>query len=107
MTQLEKLKLLLNEQENNEIDGILELYLEDAKNIICELRFTYEVEPQYLSTQLKIAMELYSKSGAEGQTSHSENGISRSYETADISPSLLSNITPFVRTPFSKRRVIY
>lgn len=103
MNQLEKLKRLLNEQENDEL---LELYLEDAKNIICELRYTYEVEPQYLSTQLKIAMELYSKSGAEGQTSHSENGISRTYEVADISPSLLSNITPFVRTPFSKRRVV-
>lgn len=103
MNQLEKLKRLLNEQENDEL---LELYLEDAKNIICELRYTYEVEPQYLSTQLKIAMELYSKSGAEGQTSHSENGISRTYEAADISPSLLSNITPFVRTPFSKRRVV-
>lgn len=103
MNQLEKLKRLLNEQEN---DDLLELYLEDAKNIICELRYTYEVEPQYLSTQLKIAMELYSKSGAEGQTSHSENGISRTYEAADISPSLLSNITPFVRTPFSKRRVV-
>mgnify|MGYP003447045673 CR=1 FL=1 len=103
MNQLEKLKRLLNEQENDEL---LELYLEDAKNIICELRYTYEVEPQYLTTQLKIAMELYSKSGAEGQTSHSENGISRTYEAADISPSLLSNITPFVRTPFSKRRVV-
>lgn len=104
MNQLEKLRLLLNEQQEN--DDLLQLYLDDAKNIICELRYTDEVEPQYLSTQLKIAMELYSKVGAEGQTSHSENGISRSYETADISPSLISNITPFVRTPFSKRRII-
>lgn len=104
MNQLEKLRLLLNEQQEN--DDLLQLYLDDAKNIICELRYTDEVEPQYLSTQLKIAMELYSKAGAEGQTSHSENGISRSYETADISPSLISNITPFVRTPFSKRRII-
>lgn len=104
MNQLEKLRLLLNEQQEN--DDLLQLYLDDAKNIICELRYTDEVEPQYLSTQLKIAMELYSKVGAEGQTSHSENGISRSYETADISPSLISNITPFARTPFSKRRIV-
>ena len=104
MNQLEKLRLLLNEQQEN--DDLLQLYLDDAKNIICELRYTDEVEPQYLSTQLKIAMELYSKAGAEGQTSHSENGISRSYETADISSSLISNITPFVRTPFSKRMII-
>lgn len=103
MNQLEKLKLLLNEQEN---DDLLQLYLDDAKNIICELRYTDEVEPQYLTTQLKIAMEMYSKAGAEGQLSHSENGISRNYESADISPSLLSNITPFVRTPFSKRRIV-
>lgn len=32
--------------------------------------------------------EVYAKSGAEGQVSHSENGISRVYKSAWISPSL-------------------
>ena len=47
-------------------------------------------------TQIQIAVELFSKRGAEGQTGHSENGISRSYESADVSPSLLKRITPLV-----------
>ena len=41
-------------------------------------------------------VELYSKMGAEGQTSHAENTIARSYESAGISPSLLAEITPKV-----------
>ena len=33
----------------------------------------------YEELQLQLAVELYSKRGAEGQTAHSENGISRSW----------------------------
>ena len=38
---------------------------------------------------------MLNKRGAEGQTSHSENGISRSYENADIPESMLKSIIPF------------
>ena len=50
----------------------------------------------YDHIQLQIAVELFSKMGAEGQTAHGENGISRSYEAADVSPSLLKRIVPLV-----------
>lgn len=76
-----------------------------AKDIICDIRKTTEVEPQYLNTQLKIAIEMYNKRGVEGQTSHSENGLSRSYEKGNISRSLLDEITPVVTTPFSHKGV--
>lgn len=102
MTQLEKLKLILNNPEVS--DEVLQYYLENAKDIICEIRNTIEVESQYLSQQLKIAIELFNKRGAEGQASHSENGTMRTYERADVSHSILANITPMVRTPISKRR---
>jgi hypothetical protein len=46
--------------------------------------------------QCEIAAFLLNKRGAEGQTSHSENGVSRSYEGATIPPSMLADITPFV-----------
>lgn len=105
MTQLEKLRILLGNPPLEE-NPILELLLDNAKDIICDIRYTDNVEPQYLSTQLSIAIELYNKMGAEGQTGHGENGMSRSYERADVSGSLLSRITPYVRTPFSTRRVI-
>lgn len=104
MTQLELLKLVLGNPE--ESDALLEYYLENAKDIICDIRNTVEVEQKYLTQQIKIAVELYNKRGAEGQASHGENGIMRTYEKADVSPSLLSQITPFVRTPFSNPRVV-
>lgn len=83
-----------------------QFYLDNASDIICDIRNSDRVEDKYLTTQIKIAIELYNKMGAEGQTSHSENSISRSYESADISPSLLKQITPVAKTPFSEVRVI-
>lgn len=105
MDVLEKMKLLLGITDTSQ-DGVCQFYLDNAKDIICELRRTDQVESQYLSTQVKIAIELYSKQGAEGQTSHSENGITRMYEKANVSPSLLAEITPFVKTPFSTVRTV-
>lgn len=40
--------------------------------------------------------EVYARSGAEGQTSHSENGISRSYDGAWISPKFYSSFPNYV-----------
>ncbi len=36
--------------------------------------------------------DIYAKAGAEGQTSHSENGVSRSYDSAWITVNLLANL---------------
>ena len=54
------------------------------------------VPKQYDHIQLQIALELFAKRGAEGQTEHDENGIARKYESADISPTLLRRITPIL-----------
>lgn len=48
---------------------------------------------RYESLQVQLALELYSKRGAEGQTMHSENGISRSWPEKSA---LLAKIVPFV-----------
>lgn len=53
------------------------------------------LEPRYLDLQYRIAMDLFNKTGAEGEMSHSENGISRSYESSWISQQLLNEVTPF------------
>lgn len=104
MSQLSLLKSLLGDP--SESDDVLQFYLDDARSIICDIRHASDVEPQYSTIQVKIAIELYNKRGAEGQVAHSENGINRTYETSDVSPSLLSKITPIVRTPYSEIRVI-
>lgn len=43
-------------------------------------------------------VDVYAKAGAEGQVAHSENGTSRSYQTAWISPELLRDLPNFVST---------
>jgi hypothetical protein len=104
MTQLSNLKELLGTVP--ESDTILQWYLDDAGSIICRLRNSDIVETQYYSTQVKMAIELYNKRGAEGEVGHAENGIGRSYDGGDISKSLLSQIIPVATTPFSTVRVI-
>ena len=105
MSQLLRLKNLLG--ENLPVsDATLEFYLDNASDIICDRRNSNIVETKYLSVQLKMAIEMYNKIGAEGQISHSENGISRSYQSADISSSLLNQVIPMAKTPFSNIRVV-
>lgn len=74
--------------------------VEQAEGIVLNRRYPFgipegaEVPAQYEHIQIQIAVELFSKMGAEGQTAHNENGINRSYEAADVSPSLLGRIIP-------------
>lgn len=104
MSQLTKLKSLLGNV--TESDDVLQFYLDRASEIICDRRDSVDVEPKYLSTQILIAIEGYNKRGAEGEKSHNELGISRTFEASDISPSLLNSITPMVKTPFSSARAV-
>ena len=71
-----------------------------AEGIVLNRRYPFgipegaTVPTQYEHVQLQIAVELFSKMGAEGQTAHSENGISRTYESAGVSQALLKRIVP-------------
>ncbi|MBQ8766539.1 MAG: phage head-tail connector protein [Clostridia bacterium] len=98
MIQLERLKIRIPENVN---DLELEDILESAKAVILSRRFPFgehpaELEAKYNDLQIRIAVEMYNKRGVEGQTSHSENGVSRSYSSASVSEELLSEITPKV-----------
>ena len=73
--------------------------MESAKAIIMSRRFPFgqvptEIEERYKDLQIRIAVEMFNKRGAEGETAHSENGISRSYSSAGVSEELLREITP-------------
>ena len=96
MTQLERLKIRITE---NASDIELEDLLESAKAVILSRRFPFgdvpdEIENRYKDLQIRIAVELFSKLGAEGEIAHSENGISRTYASASVSEDLLREITP-------------
>lgn len=98
MTQLERLKIRITEKVN---DSELEDILESAKAVILSRRFPFgeqpeEIENKYKDLQIRIAVEMFNKRGAEGETAHSENGVSRTYASANVSEDLLSEITPKV-----------
>ena len=57
---------------------------------------TKAVPTKYEYKQVQIAVYLLGRRGDEGQTGHGENGISRSYESADVPPSMLREVVPFV-----------
>jgi hypothetical protein len=105
MTEVEKLTLLRvmvgQPDEGDWSDDVLISYLAIAGRKIINRAYPYddtvtEVPRRYSYLQCEIANYLLNKRGAEGQTSHSENGISRSYENADVPESMLSEVVPHV-----------
>ena len=101
MTQTEKLQLLKALVGESDTEEVLLAYLNIAGRKILNRAYPYdtevtEVPTRYDFLQCEIAAYLLNKRGAEGQTSHSENGISRSYESADVPESMLGSVTPMV-----------
>lgn len=103
MTNEEKITALASLISPDTADaGLLSTYITLSEGVVLNRRYPCgvpegaTVPSQYEHIQLQIALELFSKRGAEGQTEHAENGINRKYESADISTTLLKRITPLV-----------
>jgi hypothetical protein len=106
MTEVEKLSLLramvgTPNTDENWSDDVLISYLTIAGRKIINRAYPYddeitEVPRRYGYLQCEIACYLLNKRGAEGQTAHSENGVNRSYESADVPESMLSEVIPHV-----------
>ncbi len=58
-----------------------------------------EVPERYGQLQCEIACYMLNRRGSEGQTSHSENGISRAYESSGVPESMLEAVTPMCGVP--------
>ena len=100
ISKLEQLKSLLGISGTDE-DALLLTLLSISAQKILDRVYPYdptvtEVPARYETKQVEIAVYLYNKRGAEGQTAHNENGINRTYESADVPESLMRGITPFV-----------
>ena len=81
-------------------DEILLSYLELAGRKILNRAYPFDTDikpipDKYATLQCEIATYMLNKRGAEGQTSHSENGINRAYESADVPESMLRMVVPF------------
>lgn len=83
-------------------DPELAVLLETAKWAILNKRYPFgvpvgaEVPERYEYLQCQAAVELYTKRGSEGEMSHSENGVTVSYEAGAVSASLLRRVQPYV-----------
>ena len=101
MDEKEKLTALKAMIGGSDTDEVLSAYLKLAGRKIIARAYPYdpsvtEVPAQYDYLQCEIAAYMLNKRGAEGQISHSENGISRTYENADVPASMLRVVTPHV-----------
>jgi hypothetical protein len=81
-------------------DELLLMYLNDAEKAIINRLYPMEdmdctLPDVFEGRMIEIAAYLYNKRGAEGEISHNENGISRTYESGSIPESMLSDIIPF------------
>lgn len=98
MLETEKIEIVKS-MTGETSDGVVSAYLNIAGNKICRKAYPFdptvtEVPEQYSLLQVEIAVYLLNKRGAEGQTGHTENGISRSYESGDVPESMLRQVVP-------------
>ena len=105
MTEVEKLAMLRvivgQPNEGDWSDDVLTSYLAIAGRKIINRAYPYDdtvedVPRRYGYLQCDIAAYLLNRRGSEGQLVHTENGISRSYESADVPESMLSEVIPHV-----------
>lgn len=96
--KVEAVKAMTDETDTT----VISVFLNIAKETILNRLYPHEVEDdkrtwlsKYDFVQCRVASYLLNKRGAEGEKSHSENGITRDYADADIPYSLLQDITPF------------
>jgi len=98
MTNSQKIALVVA-MSGEDDEEIVSAYLDMAGQKIISLAYPFdhtvtEVPARYEHVQIDAAVYLLNKRGAEGQTSHSENGISRTYEDADLPATMLRGVVP-------------
>lgn len=99
MTQNQKIEYFRTiSGEASLTDTVARAYLDMAENRILNKIFPFEhkdtLPAKYEHDQCLLALILYSKRGAEGESSHSENGITRQYEDEEH---FLARFTPFAK----------
>ena len=103
--ELLKTRIIYNEKvfgNYNVYEKVLNRLLEDSKFIALSLRFPYqdyssmELPAKYNNWQLRCCEELYKNMGTQGIKSYSENGLSWTRDSANLSTNLVEQIEPMV-----------
>ena len=105
MTSAEKIAMVktLVENDTGATDDVVTVYLTVASNKMLERLYPYDstkegsdIPARYDTIQCELAARLFLRRGAEGETSHEENGVNRAYGTVD-DEDILIRLTPFAK----------
>lgn len=104
MTDTEKLEMLKALIGTTSLsDDALSVYLKIAGEKVLRRCYPfaastqdYTVPERYETIQVELAVNEIVKRGAQGQSSFSDNGVSRVYESEDV---LLNRIVPYAHVP--------
>lgn len=103
---LAELRTMMDPAEDD--DATLLTYLNQARHMILGRMYPYldgrvyedlAVPARYEHKQVQLAVYLLNKRGAEGQTRHIENGVSRTYQGAFAPQDLLVDVLPMIGIP--------
>lgn len=104
-TMIQKVKVLSPKTSDDAISVYLDMSVQAILNKLYPFSGSegyYETDglpKKYESLAVRICIYLIRKEGAEGQTAHIENGVHRTYESADIPQSMLNEVIPMVKVP--------
>lgn len=80
-------------------DALIAVYLDDAKSAILNRRYPFgipdtadDVPAMYESLQCRLAARYFLRRGAEGEISHNEDGVNRTYGSVNDEDLLMSVI---------------
>lgn len=104
MTDAEKLTMVKSMLgiTDTSMDALLTTYLTASQREILTWRYSYgeipnSVPVEYEMTQIHAVVAGFSQRGAENQTGHSENGISRQFSYSDMIQYIRSNVIPLCK----------
>lgn len=105
MEDSEKLTMLRTLISGDEVvpdEDTLTTYLKIAAKEIMSWRYSYGTAPEELPeefdmTQIYAVLAGLTTSGAEGETSHSENGINRVFRHVDMLAYIRANVRPLCK----------
>ena len=95
---------MLTENDPEATEDVLKTYLAVAANMILQRLYPHGIPPMtimpnaYDVMQCELAARQFLRRGGQGETAHSENGVSRTYGSADDSD-ILDRIVPYVNMP--------
>lgn len=92
----EKFKKLTGETDNDKVS----LFLSLAEEKILEVTNRTKLPDALVSSQFELAVALYNRNGDEGESSHSEGGVNRSYVSVD---EILKHVKNYRLSPVARR----